>query len=127
MRTESKTTSMLKSIDMYKRIPMDLLESSSASSPISIATIFLMCLLILLETYSFFSTNITSTILLGVNPPQSTSPATSRQQQIQLSLNISLMDLPCDRVYVSLYDQLGWNKVDVNTNIEKVSRYAQEG
>jgi len=85
-------------LDMYRKVPMDLLEGTKRGSFLSYAAVFTMVTLFLFETKSFMS------------PPALQSDValdSNEENKIRINFNITMMDLPCEYAVVDVVSQLG--------------------
>lgn len=89
-------------LDMYRKVPLDLVEGTRRGSIISWVAIFLMVSLIYKETAEYFSTRLSSELSLDRRR--------SENEQIKVSFNITMMDLRCDYVEVDVVSVLGNNQ-----------------
>ena len=102
-------------LDMYRKVPIDLLEGTKRGNVISFVALFVMCLLFLLETLSYFNSSYIHTdVTLDLN----------QNQKVRINLNITMMDLACDYVVVDVVSQMGTEQ-NVTSNIQKFSLDAQ--
>jgi len=123
------TSSWARNIDMYRKIPADLMEQSSAGPCASFSVLFLLLTLILCEIYGYFQTQIVSNVVLspslgsksGLVPhgSSSTDKGSWRYGQMMLNYNITFTDVSCQYLSVDVFDVLGTNKVDIKSNVEK--------
>jgi len=98
-------------LDMYRKVPMDLVEGSQRGSIISWVAIFVIVWLFYNETTEFFATNLSSTLSLDQTQ--------SVDDQIKVTFNITMMDLRCDYVEVDVVSILG-NNQNVTKFVKKV-------
>jgi hypothetical protein len=89
-------------LDMYRKVPMDLVEGSKRGSVISWVAIFVIIWLFYKETTSFFTTTLSSQLSLDKRQ--------SEDDQIKVTFNITMMDLKCDYVEVDVVSVLGNNQ-----------------
>mmetsp|Transcript_699 Transcript_699/g.1667 ORF Transcript_699/g.1667 Transcript_699/m.1667 type:complete len:516 (-) Transcript_699:449-1996(-) len=89
-------------LDMYKKVPLDLVEGSRQGSMISWLAIFVMVYLFYNETADFFTTRLRSKLSIDRQH--------SGNEQIAVSFNITMMDLKCDFVEVDVVSVLGNNQ-----------------
>merc|ERR1719491_1091336 len=98
-------------LDMYRKVPMDLLEGTKRGSFLSYAAIFTMVTLFAFETRSFLSSSVmVSDVALDTN----------EDQKIRINFNITMMDLPCDYAVVDVVSQLGTAQ-NVTSHVSKYS------
>ena len=89
-------------LDMYRKVPVDLVEGSKEGSIISWVAIFIILWLFYHETLDFFTTDLSSSLLLDKRQ--------SEGDQIKVTFNITMMDLNCDFVEVDVVSVLGNNQ-----------------
>ncbi len=94
-------------LDMYRKVPGDLLEGSKQGSIISWITIFTILLLFYKETRDYFTTRIASDLLLDRYPRHA---KVDHEELIRATFNITMMDLRCDYVEVDVVSVLGTNQ-----------------
>eukprot|EP00560_Eucampia_antarctica_P008612 CAMPEP_0197825118 /NCGR_PEP_ID=MMETSP1437-20131217/2251_1 /TAXON_ID=49252 ORGANISM="Eucampia antarctica, Strain CCMP1452" /NCGR_SAMPLE_ID=MMETSP1437 /ASSEMBLY_ACC=CAM_ASM_001096 /LENGTH=539 /DNA_ID=CAMNT_0043424989 /DNA_START=91 /DNA_END=1710 /DNA_ORIENTATION=+ len=85
-------------LDMYRKVPVDLLEGTKRGSFMSYFALFIMFALFLAETRSFLSGPILVTDL---------SLDGSKEKKIRVNFNITMMDMSCDYATVDLVSSLG--------------------
>lgn len=98
----------LSSIDMYRRVPMELMEASNRGSVFSVLAVFAMAFLALIETVAFMRTDFKQDLKLD----------SSGAERIRLNFNVTMMDLKCDYVAVDVVTALG-NRQNITKNIGK--------
>jgi thiol-disulfide isomerase/thioredoxin len=94
-------------LDMYRKVPVDLLEGSKQGSIISWIAIFTILLLFYKETRDYLTTRITSDLMLDRHPKRATA---DQEDLIRATFNITMMDLKCDYVEVDVVSVLGNNQ-----------------
>lgn len=102
-------------LDMYRKVPGDLLEGSKQGSIISWIAIFTILLLFYKETRDYFTTRIVTDLMLDRRPQPSSS---DQEDLIRVTFNITMMDLKCEYVEVDAVSFLGVNQ-NVTKYIEK--------
>ena len=107
----SKSGGGLKKWDLYKKIPVDLTESTSHGSILSALTIVFMGILLVVELSSFFYTNVASHVILDVN----------KESKIRINFNVTMLDIPCEYATVDVIDFIGVNQQNVTTHIDRWS------
>ena len=75
-------------LDMYRKVPVNLVEGSKQGSIISLLAIFTIGLLFYEETVDFFRTKLSSQLTLDQRQ--------SGNDLIKVIFNITMMDLKCD-------------------------------
>ena len=84
-------------LDMYRKVPTDLLEGTKRGSAMSYLCLFSIGLLFYLETRSFFSSSIATNIALDSN----------REERFRVNFNVTMMDLRCDYATIDVVSVLG--------------------
>eukprot|EP00548_Thalassiothrix_antarctica_P011394 CAMPEP_0194159148 /NCGR_PEP_ID=MMETSP0152-20130528/77668_1 /TAXON_ID=1049557 /ORGANISM="Thalassiothrix antarctica, Strain L6-D1" /LENGTH=690 /DNA_ID=CAMNT_0038868679 /DNA_START=81 /DNA_END=2153 /DNA_ORIENTATION=+ len=97
------------SLDMYRKVPTDLLEGTKRGSILSYGAIILMVTLIMLETRAYFSNNSwVSSLALDDN----------QESRLQVNFNITMMDLRCEWAVVDTVSVLGTDQ-NITAHISK--------
>ena len=89
-------------LDMYRKVPVDLMEGSKAGSYISWIALLVIFVLFYKETRAFFATKIVADMILDKNFASS--------DRIRAYFNITMMDLNCDYVQMDVVSVLGNNQ-----------------
>lgn len=84
-----RSRSLLASLDMYRKIPADLLEGTKRGSVFSLVSLFIIMILMVLETKSYLRTRIVTDLAL-------LKSSFSKGKKIILNFNITMLDLKCD-------------------------------
>lgn len=100
-------------LDMYRRIPADLLEGTMRGSVLSICAIVIMVTLFLMETRAFFTTELVSDLILDRTTDLSLS-------KVRVNFNVTMYDLNCEYAQVDVVSYLNTEQ-DVLSNIKKFS------
>jgi thiol-disulfide isomerase/thioredoxin len=87
----------LASLDMYRKVPIDLLEGTRRGSILSTLAIISMLTLFFLETKAFFSTTLQTSLALDSNP----------ETQVRVNFDITMMDLKCEYATIDAVSVLG--------------------
>ena len=87
----------LASVDMYRKVPMDLLEGTRRGSVLSTVAVFAMALLFFLETKAFFTSTLQTNLRLDSNP----------ESQLRVNFNITMLDLKCEYATIDVVSVLG--------------------
>jgi len=106
-----KPKKILASLDMYRKVPADLLEGTKRGSVISFMSLLTMITLIFLETKSYFQTQLVTELKLD---------SSTKETQIRANFNITMMDLKCDFIHLDAVSVLGTEQ-SVNQHIHKRS------
>jgi thiol-disulfide isomerase/thioredoxin len=91
-----------RNLDMYKKVPGDLLEGSKQGSIVSWLALFIIVVLFYKETMDYWTTYTTSDLYLDHQ--------VSSNDQIRVTFNITMTDLRCDYVEVDVVSVLGNNQ-----------------
>lgn len=98
-------------LDMYRKVPIDLLEGTKRGSIISLVAMMVMVILFFCETFSFLaSNNVRTDVTLDLN----------KEKKVRVNFNITMMDLKCDYVVIDVVSQLGTEQ-NVTSNVMKYS------
>jgi thiol-disulfide isomerase/thioredoxin len=98
----------LASLDMYRKVPLDLLEGTRRGSILSTLAILTMTTLFFLETKAYFSSTLTTSLALDSNT----------EAQVRVNFNITMMDLKCDFATIDVVSVLGTQQ-NVTKHISK--------
>lgn len=96
------------SLDMYRKVPVDLLEGTKRGSVLSTVAVFTMALLFFLETKAFFTSTIKTNLALDSN----------NEKQIRVNFNITMMDLKCEYATIDVVSVLGTQQ-NVSQHVQK--------
>lgn len=99
---------ILISLDMYRKLPEELLEGTQKGRLTSWFTIIVLLVLFVMETHDFLSPRQVSDLSLD----RSSSP------KIQVNFNLSLLDLRCDYATINVVSVLG-NEQNVTKDITR--------
>jgi thiol-disulfide isomerase/thioredoxin len=89
-------------LDMYRKVPGDLLEGSKQGSIISWIALLVIVVLFYKETASFLTSELKTDLYLDTQ--------TSPDEKIRVTFNITMMDLNCDYVQMDVVSVLGSNQ-----------------
>mmetsp|Transcript_18218 Transcript_18218/g.25874 ORF Transcript_18218/g.25874 Transcript_18218/m.25874 type:complete len:175 (+) Transcript_18218:76-600(+) len=95
-------------LDMYRKVPVDLLEGTRRGSILSTIAVLTMTILFLLETKAFFSSQLKTNLALDSN----------EDSQIRVNFNITMMDLKCDYATIDVVSVLGTQQ-NVTQHVQK--------
>ncbi|CAB9503351.1 disulfide-isomerase 5-4 [Seminavis robusta] len=132
-------------LDMYKKVPGDLMEGTAQGSVFSIMVLVVIGTLIYLETKDYMTIQVVEELaldthqlhrqksLFGGNKFQSVGTSTAIPQKLQVKFNITMMDLKCDFATIDVVSVLGAQQ-NVTKNLQKwmvsaegvQERYTQE-
>ena len=100
---------VLLSLDMYRKVPVDLLEGTQEGRLTSWFAILVLLVLFFKETHDFLSPRpVTDLSLDRTNDPK-----------IQVNFNISMLDLRCDYATINVHSVLG-NEQNITKNIQRI-------
>ena len=86
-------------VDMYRKIPTDLMEGSRRGSILSQLSLLVMVILFFMETKAFFfSGKLVTDLAMDVS---------GEDKRIRLNFNITMMDLKCDWAVIDVVSVLG--------------------
>lgn len=85
------------SLDMYRKVPADLLEGTKSGSIMSYGALFIMVTLFYLETFAFFSSRMVTDLALDSN----------KDPRLRVNFNITMMDLKCEYAVIDVVSVLG--------------------
>lgn len=95
-------------LDMYRKVPTDLLEGTRRGSIMSYMAVFIMGTLVLLETSSFLGSRWIVDLALDSN----------KDPRVRVNFNITMCDLKCEFAVVDVVSVLGTDQ-NVTSNINK--------
>mmetsp|Transcript_18103 Transcript_18103/g.23814 ORF Transcript_18103/g.23814 Transcript_18103/m.23814 type:complete len:461 (-) Transcript_18103:301-1683(-) len=98
-----------KGIDFYRKIPVDLTESTALGAFFSITAIIFMIGLFFVELWAFLSSSLDTSVILD----------SSQDAKLRINFNITMLDVPCEFASVDVLDVLGTNRLNVSSNIER--------
>lgn len=99
---------MIASLDMYRKVPVDLLEGTRRGSILSTFAVFTMATLFFLETKAFLSSSLKTSLQLDGNT----------ESQIRVNFNITMMDLKCEYATIDVVSVLGTQQ-NVTQHVQK--------
>lgn len=103
-----RNRAFIANLDMYRKVPVDLLEGTRRGSILSTIAVISMATLFLLETKAFFSTTLKTNLALDSN----------QDSQIRVNFNITMMDLKCDYATIDVVSVLGTQQ-NVTQHVQK--------
>jgi len=95
-------------LDMYRKVPVDLLEGTQRGSLLSYLALLTMATLFVFETYAFFSTKLVADLALD----------RSKDPRIRLNFNITMLDLKCEWAVIDVVSSLGTDQ-NVTAHVTK--------
>jgi len=120
-------------LDMYKKVPSDLMEGTAQGSIFSYAVLFIVIYLVWLETWDYMTIRTVEELaldtqqlhqkksLFGGGPKFKTvggSPEFHSKQQLQVKFNITMMDLKCEFATIDVISVLGAQQ-NVTKSVQK--------
>lgn len=104
----------LANLDMYRKVPIDLLEGSKEGSIVSWIALLVIATLFFLETKAFFTNDIQTDLALD----------TTTDKLLRVNFNVTMMDLPCDYATVNVMSVFS-GKQYAQTNItQHITKYS---
>ena len=106
-----KTNNMpriLANLDMYRKVPLDLLEGSKQGNIISWMALMLMMYLIFFETKDFVSSKLQTDLALDQ----------SKDKRLRVNFNVTMMDIRCEYAAIDVVSFLG-KQQNVTKNVQK--------
>lgn len=97
-------------LDMYRKVPTDLLEGTKRGSLLSYFSLFVMGLLAYLETKAYLATTTVTDLALDTN----------KEPRVRVNFNITMMDLRCDYATIDVVSVLGTDQ-NVTQHVTKFS------
>eukprot|EP00526_Cylindrotheca_closterium_P013557 CAMPEP_0113630938 /NCGR_PEP_ID=MMETSP0017_2-20120614/16078_1 /TAXON_ID=2856 /ORGANISM="Cylindrotheca closterium" /LENGTH=530 /DNA_ID=CAMNT_0000541429 /DNA_START=223 /DNA_END=1812 /DNA_ORIENTATION=- /assembly_acc=CAM_ASM_000147 len=96
-------------VDLYRKIPTDLMEGSRQGSIFSYIALALMIILFVAETSDFLGGKLETYLAMDVS---------GEDKRIRLNFNITMMDLKCDWAVIDIVSALG-NTQNVSAHVTK--------
>jgi hypothetical protein len=84
-------------LDMYRKIPADLMEGSRRGSLLSYLAVVVLLALFFMETGAYFRKRPVTDLSLDAN----------KERKIRVNFNITMLDLPCEYTVIDLVSVLG--------------------
>ncbi|XP_057529195.1 protein disulfide isomerase-like 5-4 [Amaranthus tricolor] len=106
------SSSKLKSVDFYRKIPRDLTEASLSGAGLSIVAAFCMIFLFGMELSSYLSLNTSTAVVVDKSPDG---------EFLRIDFNMSFPALSCEFASVDVSDVLGTNRLNITKTIRKFS------
>jgi len=101
---------LVKTLDMYRKVPTDLLEGTKKGSFFSVCAVVSMATLFFMETRAFFKTNLQTDLLID----------DSTEKKLRVNFNITMLDLSCDYTVVDVVSFLGTQQ-NITAHVNKWS------
>ncbi|KAG2263102.1 hypothetical protein Bca52824_070181 [Brassica carinata] len=106
------STSKIKSVDFYRKIPRDLTEATLSGAGLSIVAALSMLFLFGMELNNYLAVSTTTSIIVD---------RSSDGDFLRMDFNISFPSLSCEFASVDVSDVLGTNRLNVTKTIRKFS------
>jgi thiol-disulfide isomerase/thioredoxin len=100
-----------KALDMFKKIPADLSESTTMGAIMSVAAAVFMGLMFCVELWAFLQNETETGVVLDTN----------QDPYLRINFNLTMLDLPCDFAAVDVVDVIGTNRMNITKNVDKWS------
>ncbi|XP_019194608.1 PREDICTED: protein disulfide isomerase-like 5-4 [Ipomoea nil] len=106
------STSKLKSVDFYRKIPRDLTEASLSGAGLSIIAALCMVFLFGMELNNYLTVSTTTSIVVDKS---------SDGDFLRIDFNLSFPALSCEFASVDVIDVLGTNRLNITKTVRKYS------
>ncbi|CAN0899935.1 Protein disulfide isomerase-like 5-4 [Linum grandiflorum] len=106
------STSRLKSVDFYRKIPRDLTEASLSGAGLSIIAALSMLFLFGMELNNYLTIRPTTSVIVD---------RSTDGDYLRIDFNISFPALSCEFAAVDLSDALGTNRLNITKTVRKFS------
>jgi hypothetical protein len=100
------------SLDMYRKVPADLLNGTKRGSLLSIMAVVVMVVLFTLETRTFLRSVPITTLSLD-------KPTSDTDTMVRINFNITMMDMPCSYAVIDVISNYGTEQ-NVTKHITKM-------
>lgn len=104
------STSKIKSVDFYRKIPRDLTEASLSGAGLSIIAAFCMIFLFGMELNDYFTVNTSTSIVVDNS---------SDRDFLRIDFDMSFPALSCEFASVDVSDVLGTNRLNITKTVRK--------
>ncbi|CAH9087905.1 unnamed protein product [Cuscuta epithymum] len=104
------STSKLKSVDFYRKIPRDLTEASLSGAGLSLIAAFCMILLFGMELHHYLAVSTTTSVVVD---------RSADGDFLRIDFNISFPALSCEFASVDVSDVLGTNRLNITKTVRK--------
>lgn len=95
----------LKSLDIYRKVPLDLTETTASGACITVLSVLMLVLLAMSELRSLFTPVIETTVVVN----------SDNSETIRMHMDLTLMGIGCEYVSVDVENKLGVAKMDLQT------------
>lgn len=106
------SSSKLKSVDFYRKIPRDLTEASLSGAGLSIIAALSMMFLFGMELNDYLTVNTSTSVIVD---------RSSDEEFLRIDFNISFPALSCEFASVDVSDILGTNRLNITKTVRKFS------
>ncbi|XP_074310984.1 protein disulfide isomerase-like 5-4 isoform X1 [Silene latifolia] len=106
------SSTKLKSVDFYRKIPRDLTEASLSGAGLSIVAALAMVFLFGMELSSYLSLSTSTSVVVDKSPDG---------EFLRIEFNMSFPALSCEFASVDVSDALGTNRLNITKTIRKFS------
>lgn len=106
------SSSKIKSVDFYRKIPRDLTEASLSGAGLSIVAAFAMIFLFGMELNSYLSLSTSTSVVVDKSPDG---------EFLRIDFNMSFPALSCEFASVDVSDVLGTNRLNITKTVRKFS------
>ncbi|KAJ3670413.1 hypothetical protein LUZ60_010737 [Juncus effusus] len=106
------STSKLKSVDFYRKIPRDLTEASLSGAGLSIIAAFSMMFLFGMELNDYLTISTSTSVVVD---------RSSDSEFLRIDFNLSFPALSCEFASVDVSDVLGTNRLNITKTVRKFS------
>jgi hypothetical protein len=100
-------------LDMYRKVPIDLLEGSRQGSIISWIALFVIATLFFVQTKAFFTNGVETVLALDTN----------KDKLLRVNFNITMMDLKCEYANLNVVSVFGGKQHSHNTTALHVTKF----
>lgn len=100
-------------LDMYRKVPIDLLEGSRQGSIISWMALFVIATLFFIQTKAFFTTGVETVLALDTN----------HEKLLRVNFNITMMDLKCEFANLNVVSVFGGKQHTYNTTAVHITKF----
>mmetsp|Transcript_27056 Transcript_27056/g.81127 ORF Transcript_27056/g.81127 Transcript_27056/m.81127 type:complete len:485 (-) Transcript_27056:32-1486(-) len=100
-----------KAMDMFKKIPADLTQSTTVGAILSVTAALFMGLMFFVELWAFLQTDVETGVVLDTNA----------DPFLRIHFNLTMLDLPCEFAAVDVVDIIGTNRMNITKNVDKWS------
>jgi len=108
----------LKQLDVYRKVPKDLTESSVLGGLVTVVCGLILLILFGSELFAYWKVRTNSELLVDVD---------RNNDPLRINLNLSLPFLSCDVLSLDAQDILGKHIVDVSTHLHKTKINSNQG